>query len=329
MRMLKTAADENVILACIEALGNMEEERSVAMLINLYNANELFIPSIIEALGKIGSEAAIEFITSAYSTDDDLIKYSIIECLGNVGSAKSFYFLLSELNKLDGPQAWAAVEAIYKLSQKYSLEVPFEENFKNIVLNTLYEADAEFQKAALFLVISYDDPEIFQAYLSVLGSDYEINEIVKDKLFNNINSTLQGVKKRLQAKADNIPALLALLEEMSDMHGIVFADELSRLEIEQFVDALAETLEFPHEEARKSAMNLMFKIDADSAMLFLDKMLEDDNLWNKLALLDILEEIELNAETLKILSEYVETADEMMKERINYLIESNNKQLSE
>lgn len=328
LEVMEAETDENVILACIEALGNIKEERAVNRLINLYNSNELFIPSIIEALGKIGSDASVGFITSVYSDDDPLIKFSIVESLGNIGTPQSFYFLLSELKKLEGPIAWAAVESIHKLSLKFNLEFPFEESFKNIVLNTLYEADPQYKKAALSLVINFDDPDIFDAYLSVLGYDYEMDEIVKEKLLNNVSATIKGIEKRIQEKSENISSLLYLLEEMCDSEEIEFKNYLSGLETQSFIDSLAGTLESPSEEARKSAINLMFKIDTESALLFVDKMLEDDNLWNKLFVLDMLENMPLSANVIGILENYMENADEMLKERISYIIETNKNLLS-
>ncbi len=328
LNVMKKADDENVVLACIEALGNLQEEKAVAQLIRLYSVNELYIPSIIESLGKIGSDSAVDFIISSYDTDDELIKYSIVESLGNIGNPQSFYFLLGELKKVEGPIAWAAVESIYKLSQKFNLEVPFDESFKNKVLNTLYEADANFKKAALFLVISYDDPEIFDAYLSVLGIDYELDDIIKEKLRNNIPSTIKGIEKRLEQKSENLSSLLALLEEMCEYEGVDFKDYLSGVELQSFLDSLAGALELPQEEVRKSAMNLLFKISPESALLFLDKMLNDDNLWNQLFVLDLLENFSLGPDVISILEEISEKSDDMIKERIAELVECNKNQLS-
>ncbi|RMD51387.1 MAG: HEAT repeat domain-containing protein [Ignavibacteria bacterium] len=325
---MKTDDDENVILACIEALGNIKSEKSVAHLVRLYSVNELFVPSIIEALGKIGSDVAIDFIMESYKTDDELIKYSIVESLGNIGNPQSFYFLLSELKNLTGPMSWAAVEAIYKLSSKYNLEVPFEESFKNKILDTLYEADPQFKKSALALVIGYEDKEIFDAFLSVLGSDYEIDEMVKEKLLNNVDATIKGIHKRLDEKSDNIASLLALLEEMCEIHGLDFNQYFQPLERQAFLDSLAAALELPIEEARKSAMNLLFKISPDYAFLFLDKMLADDNLWNRLFVLDILEGYSLGEEELSILSGIADKSDDMVRERIIDLVEYNRNQLS-
>ncbi len=318
---MEAEKDENVILACVEALGNIKSEKSVEHLINLYSVNELFIPSIIEALGKIASEKALDFIMSAYRNEDPLIKFSIIESLGSVGNEKSFYFLVAELPKLEGPISWAAIDSIYKLSNKLGLEIPFDESFKRRVLNTIYEADEQYKKSAVYLLQPYNDKETIKAYLSVFGYDAETDELIKDKFFNNIKVAAEVFEEYIVSEPENLHDLLSVFEELYQYPDFKLEDYLSKLEIQSLINTLADILDSPNEEVRKSAINLMFKIDFQSASLFLDKMLEDENLWNRLFLIDLLEQYQLTEEVRETLKKFNErSGDEMLKERIQDLI---------
>jgi len=321
IKLLNQEKDENVILACVEALGNIKSEKSVEYLINLYSVNELFIPSIIEALGKIASEKALDFIMSSYQNEDPLIKFSIIESLGSIGNEKSFYFLVGELPNLEGPISWVAIDSLFKLSNKLGLEIPFDEIFKRKVLDTIYEADEQYKKSAVYLLLPYNDKETIKAFLHVYGFDPELDEIIKDKFFNNIKAAAEVFEEFIESEPENLEDLLGVVEELYQYPDFDLKDYLSALEIQSLINTLADVLDSPNEEVRKSAMNLMFKIDFNSATLFVDKMLQDENLWNKLFLIDLLEQNELNEDVINALKKYSEEGkDEMLKERIQDLI---------
>jgi len=58
IEILKTDEDENVVLACAEALGNIKSEESVSYLLELLenDEDEIWTPTVMEALGKIGNK---------------------------------------------------------------------------------------------------------------------------------------------------------------------------------------------------------------------------------------------------------------------------------
>ncbi len=64
--VLRYTKDENVILACVEALGNLRTDVGIEDLIAIYEQNELFRPTVIEAFGKIGSVECVNFINANY-----------------------------------------------------------------------------------------------------------------------------------------------------------------------------------------------------------------------------------------------------------------------
>ena len=82
VNILKISTDDNVILACIEALGNMRSDKGFEQFVTLYKEYELFRPTIIEAMGKIGTSECVSFINSNYYGADELTKFSLIESLG-------------------------------------------------------------------------------------------------------------------------------------------------------------------------------------------------------------------------------------------------------
>ncbi len=324
LELLKINKNDNVIMACIEALGNLKYEAAIDFMIFIYDKNELFKPTITEALGKIGTSKALNFIISKYSDEDNLTKFSMIESLGLVGNQESFYFLISELNHTEGPLIWPIIESICSLKDKYGLDVPFDEKMKNSILQTIEEADAKYKKSAVNLIIAFEGPDIIHACMNVFGEDYETDEIIKPKLLGNPKTFFDILITRLNNKHNNLKNLLELSLELIKEYGFQVEDYLSELQIRNLTDSLINCLDNPDEEVRKLSIELLFIIDTENALLFLDKMLEDNNLWNKLKLLEVLSGI--GGETAeKAIVKLSEDPEEMISERAKfYLSEKSN-----
>ena len=132
--VLKYTKDENVILACVEALGNLQSDIGIDEMIAVYEQNELFRPTVIEALGKIGTSECMSFINPNYYGADELTKYSLIESLGNIGNKESFEMLINDVQYLNGAFKWVAIETIGKLQEKLNLTLPSDIALKNSLI---------------------------------------------------------------------------------------------------------------------------------------------------------------------------------------------------
>lgn len=319
IRILKESENDNVVLACIEAFGNLKAEETVSDMVDYYSKNELFKPTIIETLGNIGSKDALDFVSSKYAEEDELTKFSIIETMGKIGNEETFYFLLSEMNIVDGPLIWPIVASIFMLKEKFGLDLPFDEKVRNGILYTLSDADTEMKKAAANLIIPFDDTEIISSFLKIYGQDPEIDEIAKQKVLANKAPVLQMMIEMIKSKTSNVKNLLWLVREMIDTASPEEFDSLSALDIRNLTDSFALCLESPDEEVRKSAMELLFQVSIDTAILFIDVMAADDNVWNRIKLTELIENIDSPSidEVLKKLSE---DSEEMVKERAEWIL---------
>lgn len=291
LEILRKTEDGNVKLSCLEALGNLKSEKAVDLAMKCYEEDELYKPTVNEALGKIGSQKALDFMIAKYPNEDELTKFAIIESLGLIGNVDTFFFLISELHTANGPLIWVLVNSIASLKDKLDLDVPYDEKVRYAILNTLYEAQPEFKKAAILLLKEFNDKEILTAALTTLGDDFELDEILRVKVLENKEHSLLGFSSLLKMDLKNAGNILGLLSEVIESIDEPISKILNGLQVRGLIDSLSSYLDHPDEEARRLTMNLLFKIDYKTAVLFADKMLSDDNLWNKIRLIDNLAEI--------------------------------------
>ncbi|WKZ70190.1 MAG: HEAT repeat domain-containing protein [Melioribacteraceae bacterium] len=310
LEILRKTEDGNVKLSCLEALGNIKSEKAVDLAMKCYEEDELYKPTVNEALGKIGSKKALDFMIAKYPEEDELTKFAIIESLGLIGNVDTFFFLISELHSANGPLIWVLVNSIASLKDKLDLDVPYDEKVRNAILNTLYEAQPEFKKAAILLLKEFNDKEILTAALTTLGDDFELDEILRVKVLENKEHALIGFSSLLKMDLKNAGNILGLLSEVIDSIDEPISKILNGLQVRSLIDSLSSYLDHPDEEARRLTMNLLFKIDYKTAVLFADKMLSDDNLWNKIRLIDNLAEI--NDEIVNPLLQQLSKDNEVM-----------------
>lgn len=313
LEVLNDSTNDNVILSCLEALGNIHYQDALPELIATYEKNELYKPTIIEALGKLDTVEALDFVTSKYFVEDDLTKFSIIESFGILGNESTFYLLLSELRKLSGPIIWPVISSLCRLKEKLGLDLPFDESIKNSILYTLMEAETQYKRAAASLITVFDDKDIMDALIHIFGEDAEIDENIKPAFYQYSNLLYPKLAEVIKKKPSNLKNLLWLIKDVVD-YDAESVNRLSEIDKRNLSDSLTLCLNNPDEEVRKSSVELLFIINLDCALIFLDTMIEDDNIWNRLKIVELIENI-YNPKINEILKKLAEDAEEMVRER--------------
>ncbi len=319
IEILNSSQNENVVLACLEALGNINCQDCINELTKVYDQNELYKPTVIEALGKIGNNQAVNFITERYPNEDELTKFSMIESLGEIGNEEAFFLLVNEVRETRGAISWPIVESLMKLQKKLMLDVPFDENFKNVILRTLIEGETRYKRAASNLITVFEDKEVIEASLSIYGLDAEIDENVKTKFFENPLYLYPKLTDYLNTDPKNLKELLELIKEIIQNDGAESLQSLSALDMQNLSDVFAENLTHPDEEVRRSCIELLFFTALDKALLFTDTMIEDDDMWNRMRLLEILETIN-DERSFEAIRELTKDSEEMIAERAEYFL---------
>ena len=317
--LLSVSKDDNVILACIEALGNMKSDKGINQLIKLYELNEIFRPTIIEALGKIGTHKCIDFLNSNYYSVDELAKYSLIESLGKIGNEESFSMLINDIQYLEGAYKWVAIETIGKLEEKYGLELPSDNALKNSLIETLETSDQEYRKSAVRLVSLFKDEEVFEKVLSIYGNDIVVDKKLNEYFSENLQVLFKALARYIKQEINNTKQILELFKEMVSLDNGENLQLLNDFELGLYVEFLTENITNSDEEARSNSMELLFFIDLEVAFMFCDTMVEDPISWNRLKLLDIIQFGE-HPKINEILQKMVNDNDEMVRENAKVIM---------
>ena len=318
MEVLNSSQNENVVLAALEALGNIKAVEAEDDIFAKFNENELYQPTVTEALGKIGTDRSLKFIYEKFNEVDDYSKFPMIESLGSVGNEEAFFLLLSELKNLKDALAWAAVKSLKELKDRFNLDVPFDESMKNSLLSTLVDGELEHKKAAADLISFFNDKDILETALRVYGENEEIDYHLKPKFFENPSSVLPKITNCIKDSQGDIKQLFELIKEIIsfDQQSL---ESLSSVNMRNLCDVFTDNLENPDEDVRRSAIELLFFCNYETAILFLDTIINDDNFWNRLRLLEIIEQVD-DDRVISTLKKLSEDSEEMVKEKAVWIL---------
>lgn len=322
--ILGTTEDDNVILACIEALGNIRYQDSLEILQLLYDRCELYKPFIVEAMGKIGSPKACSFLLEKFMKEDDLTKYSILESLGFVGDVDTYFFLLEQVPNIHGPLVCPLITSLFILKEKYNLDIPFDDKMKNLLMFTLQEGAPEHKKTALSLINVFHDKDILVESLKFLGDDDELDEIIRSKIYKNPEYLFEEFQRIIANSNDKLRQVLNLF--YSILSYLIYEGmtvELKLIQKRNIIYATSELLNHHDEEIRRSCMEIMFLFDSEAALLFIDSMIKDENMWNRLRLVELLEVIN-NPVAKDSLMKLMEDNEDMIRERVQELFNNPN-----
>lgn len=324
MDVLKVNKNANVILACAEALGNLKCEDSIPQLITVYDMDPFYRPTVIEAMGKIGSKEALDFMVLMYDKEDEITKFSIIESLGVIGDEGTFFFLLSELGNTSGPLLHSLIGSMYELKLRYDFDIPFDERMKNAILRTIAEGEQKYKNAAVHLITVFEDKETIVTCLKIYGEVAELDETIKPKFFEYPQLIYPIIADIAKDMPSNIQSLLSLLKEILEYEALMGKLSISSIELRDFTDTFVKCLDSPDEEVRKLSIELLFGLNTSTAIMFLDQMIQDDDIWNKLKILEYIENINhpnvdralqvLSADEEQMISE---RASAVLSQRIN------------
>ncbi len=319
MAVLRRSENENVLLACFEALGNIQAEESVKELLLFYEKNELFKPTIIEAIGKIGTHESQNFLIEKFSIEDTFVKCSIIESLGLIGDESTFYFLLSKLNGLEDVLKFPFVKTIYNLKEKYRLQLPYDEKIKELILTTLHEGDAETKKAAVFLVNGFADKEVICSLTDIYGQDTELDMLLKEILVAHYSIILTHISSINCQNVLYKKNMLYLVQEIIETHKTRVKEKVSELIMSNLTDKLIRCLSDPDEEIRILVFETILAIDQEKAILFIDEIIKDENIWNRLKVVELLSDI-YDPSVVKALKTLANDEEEMIRTKVLWIL---------
>ncbi|MBN1301162.1 MAG: HEAT repeat domain-containing protein [Melioribacteraceae bacterium] len=320
IEVLKTNKDFNVILACLECLGNLKYEPAVRHITPFYKVNDLYKPTVIEALGKIGSGSVQDFLLHIYRSEDELTRYAIIESLGIIGNTNALGILISELKNADPFLVGPLVQSIFNIKSNFEAKILIDDKTANKIILLIDAIEKKYINAALNVVSNNPDIDLLPVYLKVFSINLELDERIKTFFADNLEEFILKVPDYLKRGNKNNVELFTFIKELIFVGNNQFEQLKLNGSLNTLIDELVEQMKSENDEVRTSACDLLFSVDEVRAIDSCDLIITDPNVWNRLNLLDNLSNLD-PCKSESIIKQLAEDDEEIVRERAAFLLD--------
>jgi hypothetical protein len=179
----------------------------------------------------------------------------------------------------------------------------------------------KFKKAASALLLNFEEKKIIETFLQVYGFDSEIDGNLLSHFLKFPIETLQIIPEQLKKYNKNQRAILELIILILENVSVEKLNQLSEIDLHNLCESISDFFEHPNEEVRRIAMELIFTLDSEMAFTFIDIFKSDSNIWNKLRLIEILENFSTKEAQQALLS-LSKDKEGMVREKAEMIISS-------
>ncbi len=315
-------SDMNVRLSVIEALGNIGDPYPLKELISIYEHDELVRPAVTEAIGKIGDCSAARFCLGQLKKQlsrppgDSILEYTIIEALGKIGNKSALNYLYKLLPDSSGHVQQVILHAIIQISGRLQYDLQFTNKDVATLLPILEGASGEMLHSAIKALSGLTGDDITKALIKKLGSSDKVNDHLYQVIMDRQQAFLLSIELLEDDHVENSAAIL-LLKKLAqrDLKRIYSGDtiDIDPNLINRAFTIVAGCWETADETTRAAIVDALFTLDGDRAVLFLDKIVEDQDPWLRMHVIELLTAIE-DRRTPEFISRFLSDDDEMVRE---------------
>jgi HEAT repeat protein len=315
--------DENVVVSTVEALGNMKSARSLPFLFEAYDRDDYTRPAVAEALGKIGDPSASGFLMDRLRqslltvSTDPVTPFAIIEALGSLGGDGVLAVLETVVTQVKGRLRSTVLLAITRISERQRRPLPSLQGLREDFLKALGEDDVSVQVAAVKWLAGIKGADVSTALVCRLGLSPELDAVLITELVGRSETFQLCIENLPSLQPGQHKAVVGLIGRMTmeTIHQVMVGG-LAQFDEELFArgfDAVAAEWEGGDEETRAAVVDVLFHLDGDRAVDFLDTIRNDPDPWLRIHVIEVIAAI-ADRRAPDFITRFLEDDDEMVRE---------------
>jgi HEAT repeat protein len=315
--------DENVVVSTVEALGNMKSARSLPFLYEAYDRDDYTRPAVAEALGKIGDPSAGGFLMDRLRqslltvASDPVTPFAIIEALGSLGGDGVLAVLESVVTQVKGRLRSTVLLGISRISERHQRPLPSLPGLRSDFLAALNEEDISVQQSAVKWLAGFKEADVTTALIRHLGTSTELDAVLVPDLAGRADTFRLCVDELPALPLPQHKAVVAIIGRMTmDVIRQVMTGGLGKYDETFFVrafDVVAAEWEGGDEETRAAIVDVLFHLDGDRAVTFLDAIMNDPDPWLRIHVIEVIAAI-ADRRAPDFIARFLEDDDEMVRE---------------
>ena len=316
-------ADPNVLVAALEALGNIGSSLAIGSICDASEQYPFARIMAIEALGKIGGDSVRRFLEGkfreAFITDreDGVYLFALLDAIGIVGDEKTLEILLAHYDHLKGHLRDVLLHEMVHIIERCNSEYQFAGHAKVDLLQALDSGHPHIQLSAAKGLIQFKDQDVTRALVFSLGISEEMDFVIIAQMsarpgaFQIAAECLDEHVSR--GKIQIIMLLGKLATEFIHSYNNYDAYPIDESLLQRTFDASRDALQDASEEDREIVADTLFRLDCDRAAEFLNDALVELDPWSRVHIIDQLGTMPTRR-VLECIARFIHDENEMVQE---------------
>jgi HEAT repeat protein len=315
--------DPNVIVATLEALGNIGSNSAIDAIRDTYEQYPFARIVAIEAFGKIGGDSVRDFLENKFrealthGNADGVYLFALLDAIGIVGNDATLKLLLAHYEEFKEHLRDVLLHEVMQIIERCNLEFQFENKVHDDLLQALRSDNQHIQLSAAKGLVQFKDRDVTRALLFSLGISEEMDFVViaqmsaRPMVFQIAVECLEeGVSR---GKIQIIMLLGKLATEFIHSYNNYGPYPIDSTELKWTFAVTAEAWQDASQEDREIIADTLFRLDCDSAATFLTNALIELDPWSRVHIIDQLGTMPTRR-ALECIAHFVDDENEMVQE---------------
>ena len=315
--------DPNVIVATLEALGNIGSNAAIEPISDTYERYPFARIMAIEALGKIGGDPVQNFLENKFKdalnirNADEVYLFALLDAMGIVGDDETLEILLANYENVKKHLRDVLLHEIVQIIERCDLEFQFEDKVKDDLLHALHNDNQHIQLSAAKGLVQFKDQDVTRALLLSLGISEEMDFVViaqmsaRPLVFQATVKCLDEGASR--GKIQIIMLIGKLATEFVHSYKSFYAYPINETELKSAFAVTKEAWQDASEEDREIIADTLFRLNCDCAVTFLTDALIELDPWSRVHILDQISTMPTRR-ALECIACFVNDENEMVRE---------------
>ncbi|HTX99608.1 MAG TPA: HEAT repeat domain-containing protein [Bacteroidota bacterium] len=315
--------DENVVVSAIEALGNLRSQEALPGLFGAYARLGFARTAVAEAVGKIGDPSACGFLEGCLSealgsaAQDPATAFAVIESIGAIGREHAWTLLYGRLEQVKGRLRSAVLHALVQIAQRTGRSLDFSRTLVPDFLTALQDADSGVRMSAAQALARCDARGVTSALIDALERTPDLEPWLMEVLPGRadvFSAAIQYLEEHRAAQVKRTIGLLGkLVGDIAKMIMHVQVDETMERLISRAFILIADRWSTADEETRALIVDVLFRLDGDNAVEFLDAIMNDPDPWLRIHVIEIIAAI-ADPRAPEFITGFLQDDDTMVRE---------------
>lgn len=315
--------DENVVVSAVEALGNMRSTVALPSLVEAFRRHGFAKAAVAEAVGKIGDPSACSFLLQALresvatSAQDPATVFAILEAIGILGNEQAWSVLHDNITRVSGRLRSALLHALIQIAHRSGRSLSFSCDLLPDFLRALTDADENIRLSAAKAIAQCNAEGVTYALLDAAEHSPEIEGALMEMIAGRPNVFGDAIRYLEEHRADPAKRTLTLISRLvADMAKTIMhvsVNEAFERQISRLFILVADRWVSADEESRALIVDVLFRLDGDNAVEFLDAIMNDPDPWLRMHVIEIIAAI-ADPRGPEFIARFLDDDDAMVRE---------------